>query len=1148
MKKLSILLLLCGMQMIFVNPVYSQNSKITLNVKDKPLEYVFREIEQKTAYIFFYNDKAVNLSEKVTIAVEGKSIEEVLAILLKGSNAKYEIVDRQVILYSNEKEKKELQERQHAPKTITGIVYDENGEGIPGATVGVKGTSRGVMADMDGSFSLDALPTDVLEVYYLGYQSYTISVGDQKRIVVLLKPKTNELDEVTIVAFGKQKKESVISSISTINTKDLRVPSSNLTTAFAGRIAGMISYQTSGEPGRDNAEFFIRGVTSFGAGKVDPLILIDNVEVSSTDLSKFHPDDIASFSILKDATATALYGARGANGVILVTTKEGSEGKVKVSLRLENSFSQPTQNIKMADPITYMQMANEAVATRNPFVQPPYSKSRIEDTKDPNRNQYVFPAVDWMDMLTKSVAMNQRANLNISGGGAVARYYIAGSFSQDNGILNVDKRSSFNNNIDYKQYLIRSNINLNLTKTTEAIVRVHGTFDGYTGPVTGGNDMYKRIMNVSPVRFPAYYRGVNDEVYANANHILFGGSTEGFINPYAEMLKGYREENRSTMMAQMELKQDFSQWVQGLTARILGNTTRFSGFDLTRSYSPFYYQVQEYDRINDQYTLRELNPSNGGGQFLVYSPGYKTQNSSIYAEASIAYNRTFKEKHATSGMLVGIIRDAITANATTLIGSLPQRNLGLSGRFTYGYDSRYFTEFNFGYNGSEKFDKNHRWGFFPSFGLGWAVNNEAFWTDEMKAIVSKLKIRGTYGLVGNDDIGTTRFFYLSDVTIGNGVGYQTGYDFNGTNRAGVLINNYPNPLIGWETSYKTNIGLELGLFDGKIEMQADLFQEKRTNIIQYRQDVPTEMGLWRTPQANLGIANGKGIDVSMDYNHIVNKDIWLVGRANFTYARSTFNYYEEPNYDFAGTPWRSKIGYPISQQWGYVAERLFIDEEDVRNSPRQDFGPYGAGDIKYKDINGDRIINETDQVPIGRPTTPEINYGFGLSFGYKKLDVSLFFSGSARSSFWINAESMTPFVLKTANRDNGDITADLSKGDILMETGLAKFIADDYWSESSQNPNAKWPRLSNTLLANNTQRSTMFMKDGSFLRLKSIEIGYSLPEQWVEKWKLTSCRFYLSGTNLLLFSKFKLWDVELGGNGLNYPLQRVVNLGVNLSF
>ncbi|MDR0560051.1 MAG: TonB-dependent receptor [Prevotellaceae bacterium] len=1026
--------------------------------------------------------------------------------------------------------------------TVTGKILDSDGNFMTGVTVLLKGTNKGVTSDETGGYTITNVPRGGrLEFRLVGFVTVEKEITGDKLNVIMIES-SESLEEVTVVAFGKQKKESVISSITTVNTRDLKVPSSNLTTAFAGRIAGMISYQTSGEPGHDQADFFIRGVTTFGAGKVDPLILIDNVELTTNDLSKLHPDDISSFSVLKDATATALYGARGANGVILVTTKEGREGKARITLRLENSFAQPTKKIEMSDPITYMKLANEAAATRNSQAPLPYSYNQIEQTAL-GANPYVYPAVDWMGLLVKDYTSNQRANLNISGGGTVARYYVAASFTQDNGILKVDNRNSFNNNINYKNYLIRSNININITKTTELLVRLHATFDDYQGPLTGGSDMYKRIFQVSPVRFPAWYEP--DEQFKNAGHILFGGYGGSlYMNPYAEMLKGYRESSNSMMMAQMELKQDFGKWVKGLTGRALGNTIRNANFDLNRSYVPFFYSIDYYDPITNIYKLKELNP-NEGQPYLGYSPGSKNVSYSFYGEGSLSYNRTFNEKHGVSGMLVGIVRTALTANAGDLPSSLPQRNLGLSGRFTYSYDNRYFSEFNFGYNGSEKFDKGHRWGFFPSIGLGYTVSNEKFW-ESIKSVVSKLKIRGTYGLVGNDASSSTRFFYLSNVAPRQGDTFNTGYGF-GTQYRGMKISQYANPDVSWEISYKSNLGIELGLLDGKIEIQADLFKEHRINILQPRVDIPVEMGLWATPLVNVGEANGKGVDISFDYNHNISKDAWIVGRANFTYARSVYSYYEEPNYTALNQPYRSKIGHSVQQTWGYVAERLFIDQEDIDVSPIQNFGEYRPGDVKYMDINKDGKITEADMVPIGYPKIPEINYGFGISAGYKNFDISIFFQGSARSSFWIDAAAMSPFVQRTVASD-GSITADLSKGTAILETGLAKFIANDYWTELSQNPRAGWPRLSNYLVNNNNQQSTWFMRDNNFLRLKSAEIGYELPRRWIEKINLTSCRFYINGTNLLLFSKFKLWDIEMGSNGLNYPLQRIINLGVNLSF
>ena len=1020
-------------------------------------------------------------------------------------------------------------------KKITGKIIDKDGVPLPGATITVLGTTRGVITDNDGSFTIDASPSDKLVFSFIGMESQIIDVDNKTTISITLLEKTEELADVTIVAFAKQKKESVLASIETVRPEDLRVPASNLTTALAGRMSGVISYQRSGEPGQDNAQFFIRGVTTFGY-KQDPLILIDGIELSSTDLSRLHPDDIASFSIMKDATATALYGARGANGVIYVTTKEGKEGKAKVSVRFENSWSQATQDIDFADPITYMQMHNEAVRTRDPLGFLPYSQSKIDNTIA-GKNKNVYPQTNWQDELLRNSTTNQRLNLNMSGGGKVARYYIAGGVTKDNGILNVDNANDFSSNINLKRYLIRSNININVTSSTEAVVRVHGTFDDYRGPLEGGKEMYEAIMRSNPVLFPAVYDP--DAKHMGTQHTLFGNyGNANYINPYAELVKGYKEYSQSLMLAQFEVKQDLAAITEGLRFRILGNTTRNAYFDVQRSYNPFYYNVSSYDPRTDVYKLAVLN-SNEGRTSLDYQEGAKSVSSTFYSESALTYDTEINEKHGISGLLVGIMRQSLSGNEGTLQASLPSRNLGLSGRFTYSYDSRYFGEFNFGYNGTERFSEKERFGFFPSAGLAWFVSNESFFSN-IKQTISKLKLKATYGLVGNDQIGSSddRFFYLSNVNLNNvDKGYRWGTDrFYTVN--GVSISRYANDQITWETAKKANLGVELSLWE-KIDIVADLFSEYRTNILMDRLAFST-FGLQADTKANVGEASSRGIDVSVDYSENFKNGIWVTARGNFTYARGQFEKVEEA--DYSATPWLSRVGQPITQQWGYIAERLFVDDMDVMNSPTQTFGGniVRGGDIKYRDINGDDKITSLDQVPIGHPTTPEIIYGFGVSSGYKGFDVSMFFQGSAQSSFWIDANATAPFINHSWQ---GDPFADYQKNNALLQA-----YADSYWSETNRDIYALWPRLSDSSEPNNTARSTWFMQDGSFLRLKSVEIGYSLPKSIYDRLGLEQARFYVSGTNLLMFSKFKLWDAEMGGNGLGYPVQRVVNLGVQVSF
>lgn len=1025
---------------------------------------------------------------------------------------------------------------QQGKRVVTGNVVDVKGEPLPGATITIEGTTSGVITDVDGNFKIEVEDDDVLLASFIGMETQKLPVDGKSTFTIVLQETVNELDELTVVAFAKQKKESVISSISTVKPSELKIPTSNLTTALGGRIAGIVSYQRSGEPGLDNAEFFIRGVTTFGYKK-DPLILIDNVELSSSDLARLQVDDIASFSIMKDASATALYGARGANGVILVTTKEGREGKVQFNVRAENSYSMATKKIDIVDPVSYMMLHNEAKLTRgNPRRE--YSNQQIDATSR-GENPYVYPAVNWYDELFKDVTTNQRVNLNLSGGGKVARYYVAGGYTKDRGVLKVDPKNNYNNNIDLQRMQVRANTNINLTSTTELSVKMSGTFEDYTGPIYSGTQVYNMVMAANPVKFPKYYEPTPE--FAFAKHSLFGNSGgEGeYLNPYAEMVKGYKDYSQSVMIAQGEFRQNFDFITEGLSFRMLGSTTRDSHFNIVRNYNPFYYTIGYYDRFQDKYTLTNMNPESGT-DFLSTSATNADQrriSTSFYFESAIDYNRTFQEKHAVSGLFVATMRESLhSAESNDLQATLAYRNMGLAGRTTYAYDSRYFLELNFGYNGSERFSRNERFGFFPSAGAGWMVSNENFWTPQLKDVVNKLKFKATYGLVGNDAIGdrNDRFFYLSRVNLIDGGKQPISFGQDFENRpAGVSISRYANDNITWETSTKTNLGIELGLFD-VVEIQADYFTEKRRNILMDRASIPSTMGLQAPLRANVGEASSWGYEFSVDANHSFSSGLWMTARANFVYTDNRFDVYDEPEYPYS---WLSWVGLNMNQRTGLIAERLFIDEADIENSPKQMFGEYMPGDIKYMDINKDGIIDNLDNVPIGYPSVPQIMYGFGLSTGTKSFDFSFFFQGSARSSFFIDPVRTGPFL----NVNN--VVSGKKQNNAMLQAW-----ADSYWSEENRDIYALWPRLSETTLSNNTVRSTWFMRDGSFLRLKSVEVGYTLPNSVSSLLNIASLRIYASGTNLLTFSKFDMWDVEMGGNGLGYPVQKVYNIGLNLSF
>lgn len=1018
-------------------------------------------------------------------------------------------------------------------KTVKGVIYEEEtGEPMPGATVSVEGSTRGVMTDLDGSFELTGVkPTDKLKFECLGKETQVLQVGTMTNFVVKLKNAANELDEVTVVAFGKQRKESVIGSISTVDVKTLKVPSSNLTTALAGNVAGVIAYQRTGEPGQDNADFFVRGITTFGAN-TSPLILIDNIELTSTDLARLQPDDIESFSIMKDATATALYGARGANGVIFVTTKRGQEGPAKIFARVETSISAPTDVVELADPVTYMKSYNEAISTRDPLGELMYTYDKIEQTGKPGANRLIYPANDWYDMLFKDFATSYRANVSARGGGKVATYYVSGAYTEDTGVLKVDKRNSFNNNIDDKNYTLRSNVDINVTPTTKLAVRLTGNFRDYQGPLNGGSDVYRQVMHSDPVLFPAYYP-VDDE-HVGIQHIMFGNYEDGsYINPYANLVKGYKNYQRSQMIAAVQLEQDLKFITKGLSFMTLFNLTRLSEFTVNRQFNPYWYRLDRYDSYTGEYHVNRINEN--GTDYLTYSESGKTVKNTMYSETRLNYNRSFG-KHDVTGLLVFTASESLTANAGSLQLSLPSRNAGLSGRFTYGYDKRYFVEYNFGYNGSERFHKSHRWGFFPSAGLAWMMSNEK-WFKPLTKVVSNLKLRYSYGLVGNDNIGSSsnRFYYLSEMSMNNsGLGASFGETRN-VSYNGIGVVRYANEAITWEKSYKSNYALELGLFK-KLDIIAEYFTEHRTDIFMQRADIPNTMGLQASVYGNIGQARSKGIDIQADYKQAWASGLWASARANFTYSTGKYDVYEEPTYPES---YRQHAGRSIRQTWGYIAERLFIDDEDAANSPSQAaFGSqYGGGDIKYTDVNGDGVITNADMVPIGYPTSPEIIYGFGVSLGHKGFDVSVFFQGLGRESFWIDATS----AYSTKYNKYGTAPF-VNNGQLL------KAYSDSHWSEDNRDIYALYPRYSAYENHNNTQVSTWWMRDGSFVRLKQMEFGYTLPQKLTNKIHIDNLRVYFQGNNLLCWSKFKLWDPELAGEGFNYPIQRTFNIGVNVTF
>ncbi len=1135
--------------------------RITLSQKKAPLEKIFREIHNQTGYDFLYDRKVLSTKKPVDIIVTNKTIEDVLSICFAGQSLDYAIEDKTVVVKERQNKtttadvgdgniKRRMVEPDRQERvTITGKVTDSTGMSIQGVSVVAQVKARlATQTDGNGKYVLDVEPGTGVRFSFVGFKEQLVTVMAGKLVYNVVLKEANVLDNIVVTAYSrKQTREALVGSVTTVRPMDLKIPASNLTNALAGQVAGVIAYQSSGQPGQDNASFFVRGVTTFGYKK-DPLILIDNVELTTSDLARLQVDDIESFSILKDASATALYGARGGNGVILVKTKEGKAGKAQINFRIENSISQSAKTLELADPITYMKLYNEATVTRDPLQPLLFDQNKILNTEAtlsgaPGNNPYVYPAVDWLDMLFKKRTSTQRANLSVQGGGEIARYYVAGSYTNDNGILRTDIRNNNNNNVKFENYQIRSNVNINLTKSTELIVRLSGTFNEYNGPQTNdasfATDLYNVAMHTSSVLFPAYYEP--DAANANVQHILFGnaantsGSEIGYLNPYATLLRGHKNFSESRMLAQFEINQGLDFFTQGLAFHGIFSTNRYSRFESQMGYAPFYYKVSAYDKSTNQYTLGWINDAPGEArEYLQYAPGASTLNTFLYLQGVLDYSRDIAKNHNLSGALIGTRQQTLYANAGSLFDALPFRNLTLAGRATYAYKSRYFLEFNFGYNGSERFSEDHRYGFFPTIGASWVVSGEKFWGN-LYSVFDRMKLRASYGLVGNDAIGNQRFFYLSDVNL-NGGNYATFGATNGYSRNGVNINNYANPTVTWETSRQTNIGLEFSLLK-KFNVIAEVYQNNKYNILQNRASVPSTMGLESGIAANLGKVSSRGVDLQMDFKQSFNNTLWLSARGNYTYSENKYVKFEEPSYPEA---YRYTVGQPLNRNYGYIAERLFVDDVEARNSPTQIFSTNGqapqGGDIKYRDLNGDDKIDGADMTFIGNPTVPQMVYGFGISSGFKNFDLSAFFQGQGRVSFYIDPSRTSPFIGSPDAYYGGN-------------TQLLKAYADDHWSIDNQNLYALYPRLgtNGAVIENNRQNSTWWMRSGSFLRLKSLEVGYTLPKSFAHRLRLSNARFYFNGLNLYTWSSFKLWDPELGGNGFAYPIQKVFNIGVNIN-
>ncbi|MCQ5074849.1 TonB-dependent receptor [Alistipes shahii] len=1091
---------------------------VTKAFRSVPLKTVLEEVERQTGYSILFGNEDVDVSRPVTATFKDATLQTVLDTVLDKS-LRYTVKGGGKLVTISRRSPVSAPTAPNGEMTVAGtVISSADNQPIVGANIYVEGTNVGTTTDAGGNYKLTVpASAKTVTVSFLGYDTKKISVRDIHLFkLITLADASNKLEDVVVVGFGVQKKESLVGAVQSVKPSDLQTSSSNLSTSFSGKIAGVIAVQKSGEPGADGANFWIRGISTFGSGQ-SPLLILDGVEITNQMLNNIPPETIESFSVLKDATATALYGSRGANGVMIITTKNGRDSeKMTINLRAEFGASAPTRVPKVADGITYMETFNEARTTRGE--KPYYSNEKIMGTKlglDP----YVYPNVDWYDMLFKDCTFNQNFNFNMTGGAKKIDYFLNASVYNENGIMRKPEASKFDTNINAQKYLFQANVSADATKTTRVSLKMNTQLHYRHAPIQSVSDLFAYAMTGMPCEFPATLPGEESDTFVRfgTNNAWNSGF---FTNPYAQLCRGYGDQFRGHFTSALTVNQNLDFITKGLSATGMATFYNRVYSAVYRSFTPFMYQLTDYnidEAGNYSYTS---NSTNTGTTYLGTTRG-KDGYRELAFQAKIDYARTFG-KHDVGATIVYMQKERnMNISDEQEYAALPYRQQGLAGRVTYGFDKRYLFEANFGYNGSENFAAGKRFGFFPSVAVGWVISNEPFWKG-IKEQVNLFKLRASYGLVGNDVISkdyADRFPYLTTVDMGQGYDVYIGNNFQ--RKYGPILSVYGNPNATWEESRKLDIGVEIGLFDS-LNIIFDWFKEKRSGIFMQRTSLPSTFGMSGiTPWANIGKVDNSGVDISVDYNKAFSKDLILSLRGTFTYAHNEIVEMDEPKYKWA---YQYKAGHPINSIQCLIAEGLFRDEEEIASSPSQDIYattyPIRPGDVKYRDLNDDKIIDDNDMCWTGNPTVPEIIYGFGFSLKYKGFDCSAFFQGQGKVS--IIMYNYHPFATAAT-----------------PGSGLMQWIADEHWSEDDPNPKALYPRLSPLWNNNNTKASTLYVRNGKMLRLKTAEIGYTYKKM----------RVYVSGTNLLTFAPFKYWDPEKGsGNGLGYPLQRTYNLGFQFNF
>ncbi|MDR1381370.1 MAG: TonB-dependent receptor [Tannerella sp.] len=1102
-----------NMGLLFAGNVHSQY--VSLDIKRGTIPEALEELEKQTEYTFVYSSNVLDSKKLISLTVDRERLENVLERIFRDSGISYTIVNRKIVL---SRKTERLQQDDRTRLKIVGAVLDSQGEPLPGVNVQETGTNNISVTNMDGEYSIYnvANASSVLKFTYIGFKPQEIRVNDQTVINVRMEEDTQGLEEVVVVGYGSQKRESVIGAITTIQPALLKISQSRtVTNNLAGQMAGIIAVQRSGEPGYDGSDFWIRGISTFGANS-KPLVLIDGIE---RDLNDISPDEIESFSILKDATATAVYGVRGANGVILIQTPQGQIGTPRVSVRGEYGISEPTQLPSFVDGAKYMEVINAARTLAG--MELSYLPDAIEKTRN-RADPDFFPNVNWLDAVTNDYARNQRVSVSVNGGTELLRYSLIVSYFGEQGILSVDPETAYNSKLGLSRYNVRNNVNINLTQSTVLNVSIGGYIQDRNAPGRGTDDILNWSFSANPILHPVKYSNGQLASRPNGLNPWVMATQMGFV-------KNYRNKLESTV----GLTQDIGKlWkvLDGMNAKALFSFDSYNYSEIARTKTPSHYQA--YGRDDEGNLLTSI--LNEGQEFLGYNNSNKGGNRSVYFETQLNYSRRFGD-HTVGALFLYNMRDYVTFEAKNSINSLPYRNQGIAGRVSYAFRDLYFAEANFGYNGSENFMKGHRFGFFPSIAAGWMMTNEPFMSDYVKTL-SKLKFRVSWGMVGNDKIVNSdneverRFAYIP--TISSAGGYSWGY-LGEQSRNGLQEEHFGIPGLTWETAEKLNAGIELGLFNS-INLQVDLFKEYRSNIFMRRKTIPEIAGYNNMPYANFGKVENQGIDMSLEVNHRFNRELLLSVRGNFTYARNTVTEYDEPENLKNST--RAQTGRSMNQNFGLIALGLYADDDFMADGqlnpelPVPSFGVVKPGDIRYKDLNDDGRIDALDNCPIGNPSVPEAVYGFGLNTQYRNVDFGIFFQGSGNVSTVLGGSTFLP---GSGGGGIGNIYANV----------------DDRWTPENPRQDVFWPRLSIFDLDHNKQSSTWWLRDASYMRLKNLEVGYTFPRAVKNSLAARNMRIFLRGTNLLTWASFDMWDPEIDTTtGLKYPTMRVYSIGAEIMF